>query len=73
MIRVYDAVRNVIETHEHAGDFREPQKVAPGRFHPSATLTIAIVFEHSEHSTLRNPPLSYLVHVGEFKWQFECM
>jgi hypothetical protein len=24
MIRVYDAAGNVIETHEHAGDFREP-------------------------------------------------
>jgi hypothetical protein len=23
-IRVYDAAGNVIETHEHAGDFREP-------------------------------------------------
>jgi len=43
-----------------------------GRFHASATFTITIVFEHSEHSTLRNPPLSYLVHVGEFEWQFEC-
>jgi hypothetical protein len=24
VIRVYDAVGNVIETHEHAGDFKEP-------------------------------------------------
>jgi hypothetical protein len=24
VIRVYDAARNVIETHEHAGDFKEP-------------------------------------------------
>ena len=24
VIRVYDAAGNVIETHEHAGDFREP-------------------------------------------------
>jgi hypothetical protein len=23
-IRVYDAAGNVIETHEHAGDFKEP-------------------------------------------------
>jgi hypothetical protein len=23
VIRVYDAVRNVVETHEHAGDFKE--------------------------------------------------
>ena len=44
-----------------------------GRFHASAIFTITIVFEHSEHSTLRNPPLSYLVHVGELGWQFECM
>ena len=43
-----------------------------GRFHASATFTITIVFEHSAHSTLRNPPLSYRVHVGEFEWQFEC-
>jgi hypothetical protein len=24
MIRVYDAAGSVIETHEHAGDFKEP-------------------------------------------------
>jgi hypothetical protein len=24
LIRVYDAAGNVIETHEHAGDFKEP-------------------------------------------------
>ena len=24
VIRVYDAAGNVIETHEHAGDFKEP-------------------------------------------------
>jgi len=24
VIRVYDAVSNVIETHEHAGEFKEP-------------------------------------------------
>ncbi len=24
VIRVYDAARNVIETHEHAGEFKEP-------------------------------------------------
>jgi hypothetical protein len=24
MIRVYDAAGNVIETHEHVGDFKEP-------------------------------------------------
>jgi hypothetical protein len=24
VIRVYDAAGNVIDTHEHAGDFREP-------------------------------------------------
>jgi hypothetical protein len=24
VIRVYDAADNVIETHEHAGDFKEP-------------------------------------------------
>jgi len=24
VIRVHDAVGNVIETHEHAGDFKEP-------------------------------------------------
>jgi len=24
VIRVYDDVSNVIETHEHAGDFKEP-------------------------------------------------
>jgi hypothetical protein len=24
VIRVYDEARNVIETHEHAGDFKEP-------------------------------------------------
>ena len=27
MIRVYDAAGNVIETHEHAGDFREQFRV----------------------------------------------
>jgi len=47
-------------------------KGCAGRFHASATFTITIVFEHSAHSTLRNPPLSYRVHVGEFEWQFEC-
>jgi hypothetical protein len=73
VIRVYDEAGNVIEAHKQAGDFRESQKVAPARFHASATFTIAIVFKHSEHSTLRNPPLSYLVHVGEFEWQFEYM
>ena len=26
VIRVYDAADNVIETHEHKGDFREPQR-----------------------------------------------
>ena len=24
VIRVYDAVGNVVETHDHAGDFKEP-------------------------------------------------
>jgi hypothetical protein len=24
VIRVYDEARNVIETHEHTGDFKEP-------------------------------------------------
>ena len=24
VIRVYDSARNIIETHEHAGDFKEP-------------------------------------------------
>ena len=27
VIRVYDDVGNVIETHEHAGEFKEPQRV----------------------------------------------
>jgi len=25
-IRVYDDIGNLIETHEHAGDFREPKR-----------------------------------------------
>jgi hypothetical protein len=31
MIRVYDEAGNVIETHEHAGDFKEPSEffIAP--------------------------------------------
>src|SRR5262245_33400298 len=55
------------------GRFQRAIEARAGRFHASATFTIAIVFRHSEHSTLRNPPLSYLVHVGEEEWQFECM
>jgi hypothetical protein len=27
VIRVYDAAGNMIETHEHAGDFVEPQQL----------------------------------------------
>jgi hypothetical protein len=27
LIRIYDAAGNVIETHEHAGDFKEWQRV----------------------------------------------
>jgi hypothetical protein len=27
-IRVYDTARNVIETHEHKGDFKRPQSIA---------------------------------------------
>jgi hypothetical protein len=32
VIRVYDDAGNVIETHEHAGDFREPQECSFGSF-----------------------------------------
>ena len=28
VIRVYDTAGNVIETHEHTGDFKEPVKLA---------------------------------------------
>jgi hypothetical protein len=27
VIRVYDETGNVIETHQHAGDFKEPKRV----------------------------------------------
>jgi hypothetical protein len=29
VIRVYDEAGNVIETHEHKGDFKEPSAFAP--------------------------------------------
>jgi hypothetical protein len=32
MIRVYDAAGNMIETHEHAGEFREPWERIPSKF-----------------------------------------
>jgi hypothetical protein len=73
VIRVYDDAGNVIENARTSGRFSRVVEGCAGRFHASATFTIAIVFKHSEHSTLRNPPLSYLVHVGECEWQFECM
>jgi len=31
VIRVYDEAGNVIETHEHKGDFKEPWAPAPDR------------------------------------------
>jgi hypothetical protein len=31
VIRVYDEAGNVIETHKHKGDFKEPEIVSPGQ------------------------------------------
>ena len=50
IIRVYDSAGNVIETHEHAGDFKEPESLL--HLMPTAVLSgpTDLLLYYSQHS-----------------------
>ena len=53
VIRVYDDAGNVIETHEHAGDFKEPHGGSASPTSPGSNAPIAIGFEIPQSSSLK--------------------
>jgi hypothetical protein len=71
VIRVYDAAGNVIETHEHAGDFKEwwaiPSWISSGTKRPPRCGLPMSNSQRLFPSISRNWILNLCEHAGEFK------
>ena len=59
VIRVYDAAGNVIETHEHAGDFKEWKQPIARSLYAESWLIVWSSFCNRRFSTNRPQSISY--------------